>query len=92
MRHVLPWVALLTISLPARGEEPSLTVNLDGAETVVSRAQLEALAPSTFDWSAHGASFKLRGVPLDAVLVKAGFDPGPKDPHVPPARKRVGLR
>ena len=55
-------------------------------------AELEALAPATFTWTAHGQSHTVLGVPLATVLRHFGWEPGVMSKTLAPAEKRVGYK
>jgi DMSO/TMAO reductase YedYZ molybdopterin-dependent catalytic subunit len=78
---------------PAAAGEPLLKVG--GALTkpgALSLADLETMTPATSTWSAHGEKHEVYGVPLDRLLTRFGFDPGPMGKDVPKHEKRKGWR
>jgi DMSO/TMAO reductase YedYZ molybdopterin-dependent catalytic subunit len=55
-------------------------------------AELQALESITRVWSQHGQERQLTGVPLMAVLRRAGWEAGPEGKSVPPRDKHSGHR
>ena len=50
------------------------------------------MSPVTSTWTAHGEKHLVLGVPLDKLLTRFGFDPGPMGKAVPKDEKRKGWR
>ncbi len=55
-------------------------------------ADLEAMSPSSATWSMHDERHEVYGVPLERVLTRFGFEPGPMGKDVPKREKRRGWR
>ena len=55
-------------------------------------AELEGMTPITSTWTAHGEKHEVHGVPLDRLLSRFGFEPGPMGKEVPKQDKRKGWR
>jgi len=58
----------------------------------LSAADLAAMAPVSVEWKDRTGSRHLRAVPLDRVLARFGFTPGPMGKDVPIADKRAGWK
>jgi DMSO/TMAO reductase YedYZ molybdopterin-dependent catalytic subunit len=83
--------ALLVALAPAG--EANLTVAGDLPNTgPMTLSDLKAAGAVTVEWTAHGHARKAAGVPLDKVLAKAGFSPGPMGKDVPVRDKRSGWK
>jgi DMSO/TMAO reductase YedYZ molybdopterin-dependent catalytic subunit len=50
------------------------------------------MSPVTATWSAHGQKHEVRGVPLDKLLTRFGFEVGAMGKDVPKQEKRKGWR
>lgn len=83
----------LLLSAPDAGVEPKLRVEGDlvtaGSFGV---KELMELTPSPIEWTDKKGKHTGKGVRLDAVLLKAGFNEGPMGPTVDPKVKHQGLR
>ena len=79
---------LLAILLAAGGLQ--LSGDLPKAGTL-TMADLKTDAV-TVDWTAHGQTKKATGAPLDKLLDRAGFTPGPMGHDVPVREKRSGWK
>jgi len=55
-------------------------------------ADLQALGAVAATWTVHGEKHELRGVPLDRVLTRFGFEPGPMGKEISKHDKRKGWR
>ncbi|MCU0697473.1 MAG: molybdopterin-dependent oxidoreductase [Myxococcaceae bacterium] len=89
--HVL--LALLLAASPDAGVSPSLPVS--GAfitAASLDKAALEALTPVTKTWRDKKGEHQVKGVRLDAVLLKLGYSEGASGPKVNPVEKHAGLR
>lgn len=58
----------------------------------VTLAELQALAPVTARWTYHGQSHSVVGVPLEKVLARFGYEPGPTGKALRPRDKRPGYK
>lgn len=58
----------------------------------LSIADLEAMGPVSSTWTLHGEKHEVYGVPLDKVLSRFGFEPGPMGKSLPKQEKRKGFR
>lgn len=59
---------------------------------MITVAELMRLEPLTTQWTLHGQSHTVVGIPLEKVLRRVGWDPGVMSKTVPPAEKRVGYK
>jgi len=85
---VLPLACLLLAQAPALSVEG----DVPKPETFTV-AQLQALGPpQKASWKNHGQVHSVEGVALDALLTRAGFDPGAMGPDVPKDKKRAGWK
>ena len=81
------------LAAPARGAEAVLEIGGALPRTgTLSLADLEALGPSKASWGAHDEKHEVYGVPLERVLTRFGFEPGPMGKDVPKQDKRKGWR
>lgn len=78
---------------PAPAPADGLTVRGDvRTPAKLAVAELQAMAPVTKAWSQHGQNRQVTGVPLMAVLRRAGWEAGPEGKSVPPREKHSGHR
>ena len=87
--------ALLALTLlsaaPDAGTATIELVNAGAPSTFDLRA-VEAVGLTDAKWTDHGQSHKVRGVPLESLLLKAGFDKGVMGKDVKPKDKRAGWK
>jgi DMSO/TMAO reductase YedYZ molybdopterin-dependent catalytic subunit len=84
------------LALAAGAEAPaSGQISVRGAVASpksLTRVDLVALGAIEADWSEHGTTRHVRGVPLGKVLTTAGFSPGPMGKDVAKRDKRSGWK
>ncbi len=94
-RRSLPLLALFLIAAyPARADETAL-LQVSGAlpkSGTLKLADLEAMAPVTAPWTTRGEHHEIYGVPVERVLTRFGFEPGPMGKDVSKREKRRGWR
>lgn len=83
----------LLLGAPDAGVETKLRVEGDlVTASSFGVKELMELSPSPIEWTDKNGKHTGKGVRLDAVLLKAGFNEGPMGPTVDPKVKHQGLR
>ncbi len=80
---------------PAVASAPGAALELRGElpqPGALALADLERIGGVEAKWSEHGEAHRVRGVPLDKLLVARGFTPGPMGKGLAPAEKRAGWK
>jgi DMSO/TMAO reductase YedYZ molybdopterin-dependent catalytic subunit len=89
--------AVLLVAAGARSDpaDDTALLQIGGAlpkTGTLKLAELEAMAPVAATWSMHGERHQISGVPVERVLTRFGFEPGPMGKEVPKREKRRGWR
>lgn len=86
---------LLARATAAPPDQAAALIQVSGAlprTGALKLADLEAMSPSTAVWTAHDERHEVYGIPLERVLTRFGFEPGPMGKDVPKREKRRGWR
>src|SRR5262245_43310790 len=79
-------------SRPAAAESRPGTIAIDwrGKRSVMALADLEALGPEDVTWTFRDQPHAYRGVKLDKLLERLGFEPGPGGKDIAVRDRRPG--